>query len=77
MAFPERWKNPKPVADVLDLLEAIHSAAIKGQVRSIAVVVVNPNLKVETASAGDDDPVRRDLLLSGLVRSVSKLSSSE
>lgn len=77
MALPERWKNPKPVPSVIELIEAIHRAAMQGQVRSIAVVLVNPNLKVETASAGDDDPVRRDLLLSGLVRSVSKLSSSE
>lgn len=77
MTLPDRWKNPKPPQDVMDLLGEIQQAAARGHIRALAVVTINPNLKVETAAAGDDDPVRRDLLLSGLIRSTSKLSNPE
>jgi hypothetical protein len=77
MAIPERWKNPQPVPAVIDLLDAIRTAATLGQVRALAVVIVNPNLKIETAIVGDDDPIRRDILLAGLVRSTSKLVNPE
>jgi hypothetical protein len=69
-----RWKRqPKPDAEVLDLLERVLASARKGHVKSVAIVAVNPIHQVDTAAAGDLSEVRTNVLLGGLTRAANEL----
>lgn len=67
MDTPAQWKTgPRPDPTVLELLDQLQEAARKGHIRSLAVVMVNPLLEVETAQAGGMDNVKKHLILGGL-----------
>jgi hypothetical protein len=75
LSMPTQWRNnPKPDESVVALTGAVDEAANAGQVRSVGIVTVNPNLEVEFVSAGELDEVRKNLLISGLTRLIRKLS---
>jgi hypothetical protein len=75
LSMPTQWRNnPKPDESVIALTGAVDEASNKGQVRSVAIVTVNPNLEVEFVSAGELDEVRKNLLIAGLNRLIRKLS---
>lgn len=78
MALPEKWKTaPRPDPAVLELLSSLNQAAVRGEIRALAVVTVNPQLKVESSSAGDDEEsgVRKRLLAAGLIEVSNTLLS--
>lgn len=70
MGMPDRWnKNPRPDPAVIELAASLKEAAERGEIRSLAVVVVNPMLEVEMTVAGieDESGVRKRLLAAGLI----------
>lgn len=74
MALPDRWaKGLRPDPAVLDLIELLRVSAASGQLRTLAVVTVDPLLNVETAKAGDCDLVRKRLLAAGLFEAAHKI----
>lgn len=74
MADPIQWrKSPHPDPEVIAVLRQLLSAAQAGSVRSLAVVVVNPMLEIETATAGITDSVRRTLLSGGLLQAAVEI----
>lgn len=75
MVQPVQWRrSPKPDERVVKLTHAADEAAQRGEVRLAGVVLITPTLEVECEVAGDLDPVKRDLLIGGLVRLIRKIS---
>lgn len=76
MVEPVQWRRngPKPDEAVVKLTVAAADAARRGEVRVTGVVLINPNLDVEFEVAGDLDPVKKTLLIGGLVRLINKIS---
>ena len=68
-------EHPLPDSEVVELLEGLLAGAKLGQVRSLAVVMVNPLQQVEVALAGDLGPIRANALLGGMSRAASTLTS--
>lgn len=68
MTIPAQWQRggPRPDPKVLELVERLREAAIKGHIRAMTVVTINPLLEVEKAQAGELDNVRRHLMIGGL-----------
>lgn len=72
--LPERWrKGLRPDPEVLHLVDVVREAIIKGQVRGIAIVTIDPQLDVEICLAGCDDLVRKRLLAAGCMEVAHKV----
>lgn len=78
MSLPDRWKRGlRPDPEVIRLLGDLREAAERGEIRAMAVVTVDPTLRVEGSSAGDheDTGVRKRLLAAGLIQVSNTLLS--
>lgn len=70
VAMPEQWsRGPRPDPEVLSLLASLKEAAERGEIRSLAVVTLDPLLQVSSSFAGavEQTGVRKRVLASGLI----------
>jgi hypothetical protein len=70
MAMPEKWtRGYRPDPAIVELIEELMAAALRGEIRSIAVVTINPMLELDRTVAGTEDEtgVRKRLLAAGLI----------
>lgn len=78
MGMPDKWiRGYRPDPAVLKVVEDLRAAVESGQIRAIAVVIINPMLDVECRCAGDSDKVRKRLLHSGLLELSQKVLSDK
>lgn len=73
MTMPAQWRGLRPDKTVLELIEDLKAAALKGQIRTIHVTVVTPDLRTQAKEAGDLDHVKAHLLAARLFRAAQKL----
>lgn len=66
MSEAKEWKAPAPDIGVLDALHRAYTAALRGDIRALVIVTVNPLHQRETALSGDLSSVNRDVLVGGL-----------
>lgn len=77
-ALPVQWRRaPPPDRAVTKLSSAVDEASREGQVRVLAVVTLNPMLRVEFDFAGELDEVRKNLLIGALQRLIRKIDQEQ
>jgi hypothetical protein len=76
MGMPDKWaRNPRPDPLVVKAAHNLQHPVAEGQVRALAIVTIDPMLNIETAVAGDIDPVRKRILAAGLIELAHKILS--
>lgn len=74
MAMPARWtRGLRPNQSVLDLIEDLSAAALKGEIRTIAVGIVKVDLTTESKEAGELDHPRAMLLAATLTKAAQQI----
>ncbi len=73
MNMPAQWRGLRPDKSVTELLEDLLAANRKGQIRTLHVTVVTPDLRTQAKEAGDLDHTKAHLLAARLFRAASKL----
>lgn len=76
MSEVNEWRAPAPDVGVVDALHRAYMAALRGDVRAIVMVTVNPLHQRETALSGDLSSVHRDVLVGGLSACIYELHQS-
>lgn len=69
----ERWRTPRPDPEVIELIDAVRAAALRGEVRAIAIVTLDPMLHREICMAGMTDEIRKGLLAAGCMEVAHKV----
>lgn len=67
--------HPRPVGEVVALLERTLAAAKLGQIKAIAIIVVNPVNESESIIDGELTHTRTDVLIGGCVRAAHKAAA--
>ena len=73
MHMPAQWRGLRPDKTVIELIDDLKDAAIKGHIKAIHVTVVTPDLRTQAKDAGDLDHVKAHLLAARLMRAAQKL----
>lgn len=73
MSEKKEWRAPAPNIEVIDALHRAYVAALRGDVRVVVMVTVNPLQQKETAISGDLSSVNRDVLVGGLSATIYEI----
>ena len=74
MAMPARWtRGLRPDQSVLELVEDIKGAAVKGEARVLHVTMIAPDLRTHSKGAGDMDHTKAMLLAAALIKAAQEI----